>query len=63
MIYAVLTQYPFCGDLCTFVWSKYEQKCLICGAKITNMMWMCGSLLKPFDGEKASQRETECESV
>ena len=33
--YAVLTQSPFCHDLRTFEWSKT----LVCGAKMTNIMY------------------------
>ena len=38
-IYAVLKQHPFCRILRTFVWSKTLPKNLVCGAKMTNIMY------------------------
>ena len=38
-MYAVLTQYRFCCDLRTFVWSKKEVNIPVCRAKWTNMMY------------------------
>ena len=47
MIYAVLAQYLFCCDFRTFVWSKNEFSFLVCGAKMTNIMFGSPSLPEP----------------
>ena len=39
VIYAVLAQHLFCRDLRTFVWSKNELNILVCGAKMTNILY------------------------
>ena len=39
VIYAVLTQNQFRRDFRTFVWSKNSTKNLVCGDKMTNIMY------------------------
>ena len=57
--FTFLAQYPFCCNSRTFVRSKNELKILVCGEKMTKMMYACSN----FDPSLAFKLAPVCQEA